>query len=156
MRGTPWGARVPDRLWSGVCPRLALVGSCVVLVGASVALAAADAAPVFTADTPPSFELDGVYGSANSCGSGCSYNDQWGYAFVASGSPAPTFSVSSGALPSGMFLDPVNGLLYGVPSSSGQPYSFSVSASNGVAPAAVAGPFTGSVSTSQCASVAMG
>jgi hypothetical protein len=130
--------------------RLALIGAGVVFAlvllgaGSSVALAA-NAAPVFTADTPPALQLDVVFGSGNSCGSACSYNNQIGYAFVASGSPVPTYSVSSGALPAGMYLDPANGLLYGAPSSPGQSYSFSVSASNGVAPDAVAGPFTGTL-----------
>jgi hypothetical protein len=139
-----------DRLWSGVCVRLALAGTAVVLacvslsVGASAALAA-DAAPVFTADTPPPFQLDVFYVPASNCGSGCSSNDQIGYAFAASGSPVPTYSVSSGALPIGVYLDPATGLLYGLPSSPGQSYSFSVSASNGVAPDAVAGPFSGTL-----------
>jgi hypothetical protein len=129
--------------------RLALIGAGAVFAfalllgaGSSVALAA-NAAPVFTADTPPSLQLDVPFGVANSCA--CSYNNQVGYAFAASGSPVPTYSVSSGALPTGMFLDPANGLLYGAPSSPGQSYSFSVSASNGVAPDAVAGPFTGTL-----------
>jgi Putative Ig domain len=131
--------------------QLALIGAGVVFAfvlllgaGSSVALAA-NAAPVFTADTPPALQLDVVFGPANSCGSACSYNNQIGYAFVASGSPAPTYSVSSGTLPTGMFLDPANGLLYGAPTVGGQSYSFSVSASNGVAPDAVAGPFTGTL-----------
>jgi hypothetical protein len=119
------------------------------LVGASGAFAA-NMAPVFTADSPPlEFAFDGVYGPANSCGGGCSYNEQVGYPFSASGSPAPTYSVSSGALPSGIHLDPVNGLLYGFPSSSGQAFSFSVSASNGVSPSVVAGPFSGTVSVAK-------
>jgi hypothetical protein len=123
---------------------VAVCGSVLASLWLHVGVAAADAAPVFTADTPPSFVLDEVYGSANSCGS-CSYNNQIGYAFAASGSPVPTYSVSSGALPTGIYLDPANGLLYGAPSSPGQSYSFSVSASNGVAPDAVAGPFTGTL-----------
>jgi hypothetical protein len=116
------------------------------LAGASAALAA-NVAPAFTADNPPEFRFAVAYGDEeNSCGEGCSYNEQDGYAFSASGSPAPTYSVSSGALPAGLYLDPANGLLYGFPSSPDQAYSFSVSASNGVAPSAVAGPFSGHVS----------
>src|ERR1700677_3884115 len=102
MREPGGCAGASDRWWSGIGGRLARVGTGLLLafvlfgVGASVAFAAADAAPVFTADTPPPFQLDVVYGAANSCGSGCSYNDQYGYAFAASGSAAPTYSVSSG------------------------------------------------------------
>jgi hypothetical protein len=126
----------------------------VVLVAASLLVGAASAfaanvAPVFTSDSPPAFTFDQVYGLENSCGSMCSYNEQYGYAFSAAGSPAPTYSVSSGALPAGVYLDPANGLLYGFPSSSGQAYSFSVSASNGVSPDAVAGPFSGTVSAAK-------
>jgi hypothetical protein len=122
-----------------------VLGAASSLVGTSAAVAA-NVAPVFMADSPPlDFAFDGVYGPGNSCGAGCSYDEQVGYAFSASGSPAPTYSVSSGALPSGVQLDPVNGLLYGLPSSFGQPFSFSVSASNGVSPSAVTGPFSGTV-----------
>ena len=98
MFETPGRAGVLDRFWSGVSRRLALVGVGLMLAfvvfvgGASVASAATDASPVFMADTPPAFQLDVVYGPANSCGSGCAYNDQVGYAFVASGNPVPTYS----------------------------------------------------------------
>jgi len=150
MRARSVSGRVGLSFDGGARGRLALIGAGLVFAfvllgaGSSVALAA-NAALVFTADTPPPFQLDVVYGPANSCGSGCSYNDQVGYAFAASGSPVPTYSVSSGALPTGVYLDPANGLLYGAPTSGGQSYSFSVSAGNGVAPDAVAGPFTGTL-----------
>jgi Putative Ig domain len=150
MRGTMGRARAAGLLWPGRGAKFALVritlvfGFVFLSGGASVALAASTA-PMFTADTPPAFQLDVVYGSAYSCGSGCSYNNQIGYAFAANGSPVPTYSVSSGALPTGMHLDPANGLLYGAPTSPSQSYSFSVSASNGVAPDAVAGPFSGTL-----------
>jgi hypothetical protein len=123
--------------------RRALVGTGLVLAfvllggGASVALAA-NAAPVFTADTPP---LDvyqagtGPYGPTGG----------FAYTFAASGSPAPTFSVSSGALPTGVTLDSTTGELVGAPTNSGSFSSFSVTASNGVAPDAVVGPFSGYV-----------
>jgi hypothetical protein len=91
------------RLPGTVIVVVALCGAVLALLWLPVgASAVADAAPVFTADTPPPFQLDEVNGSDNSCGSGCSYNNQIGYAFAARGSPVPTYSVSSGALPAGM------------------------------------------------------
>jgi hypothetical protein len=54
------------------------------------------------------------------------------YAFAATGTPPPTYSVGSGALPPGLSLDPVTGLLSGTPASYGL-FSFTVIASNGVA-----------------------
>jgi len=141
--------RLSPAISASIAVFVVILATASLLAGASAALAA-NVAPVFTADSPPlNFEFDGVYGPANSCGSGCSYNEQAGYAFGASGSPAPTYSVSSGALPSGIYLDPANGLLYGIPSSYGQSFSFSVSASNGVSPSAVAGPFSGTVGVAE-------
>ncbi|HEY2668024.1 MAG TPA: putative Ig domain-containing protein [Actinomycetota bacterium] len=54
------------------------------------------------------------------------------YAFAATGTPPPTYSVGSGALPPGLSLDPVTGILSGTPASYGL-FSFTVIASNGVA-----------------------
>lgn len=51
---------------------------------------------------------------------------------TASGSPAPTFSVTSGALPSGVTLSS-SGLLSGTPTQSGT-FTFTVTATNGTAP----------------------
>jgi hypothetical protein len=145
-------------IWlAGMCPRRrtrarAIVHHvvCGAVLACSLAVVSsasgAGVAPTFTAAAPPAeFLYDGVYGPANNCGAECSYNEQVGYAFRASGNPSPTYSVSSGALPSGVYLDPANGLLYGIPNSAGQTYSFSVTASNGVSPSAVAGPFSGTV-----------
>jgi len=53
--------------------------------------------------------------------------------FTASGSPAPTFRVSLGALPPGLRLDSISGVLDGVPSTPGA-YTFTVAASNGLLP----------------------
>src|SRR5450755_746744 len=65
------------------------------LLGGPVSAFAAGSAPVFTADTP------GVIPSEMT---------SIAYQFAATGTPAPTFSVSSGALPAGMMLDPISGV----------------------------------------------
>lgn len=54
-------------------------------------------------------------------------------AVSATGTPAPTFTVSNGALPDGVTLDPATGAFSGTPTSSGA-YSFRVTATNGVEP----------------------
>jgi len=54
----------------------------------------------------------------------------YGYAYQTTGSPAPTFSMSSGNLPPGLTLTPA-GLIYGTPTTAGS-YSGKVSAGNGV------------------------
>jgi hypothetical protein len=92
----------------------------------TITVAPAPAAPVFSADAPP---------AAATVGSGYSYS------FVASGSPAPTFAVASGALPSGLSLDSATGLLSGTPSLAGSS-TFSVKATNGVSPDATSGSIT--------------
>ncbi len=79
-------------------------------------------APAFTADSPPSTGSVGhAYGP---------------YTFRASGAPAPTFSVSSGALPPGLKLNGTSGVLSGTPTTAGG-FSFRVTASDGINPAAV-------------------
>ena len=50
---------------------------------------------------------------------------------TATGAPAPTFSVSSGALPDGLSLDTVTGEITGTPTTEGD-YAFSISATNSV------------------------
>jgi hypothetical protein len=55
--------------------------------------------------------------------------------FIASGSPVPTFHVSLGALPPGLYLDANTGVLEGAPSALGT-YTWTIAASNGVAPVA--------------------
>lgn len=69
--------------------------------------------PVITSDDPP----DGTQGSA--------YNFT-----VVAGGPGPiTFSVVSGALPPGLTLDPVTGVISGTPTATGS-FTFTVRASN--------------------------
>ncbi|MBO0882858.1 MAG: putative Ig domain-containing protein [Mycobacterium sp.] len=78
-------------------------------------------APMFTADSPPP---DAVIGVAYS------------YQFVASGTPAPTFSIVSGATPDGLTLFATTGILAGTPLAAGT-FTFAIAASNGNLPDAV-------------------
>jgi LPXTG-motif cell wall-anchored protein len=59
---------------------------------------------------------------------------------VSAGTPAATFSVSAGALPAGLSLDPATGIISGTPTTSG-PFSFTINALNaaGTASATYAG-----------------
>jgi uncharacterized delta-60 repeat protein len=57
------------------------------------------------------------------------------HTFTATGTPSPTFAVTSGTLPQGLFLQS-SGVLSGTPSTAGTFSDITVTASNGVAPAA--------------------
>ncbi len=48
---------------------------------------------------------------------------------AASGTPGPTYSVTAGALPAGLALDPTTGAITGTPTATG-PYSFTIQAAN--------------------------
>jgi hypothetical protein len=85
--------------------------------------------PAFTADSPP---LTGGVGTAYS------------YQFAASGTPAPTFSLSSGA-PSWLAVGSSTGAVTGTPPAGTSSFSYSVTASN-VAGSVTAGPFQVTVS----------
>ena len=64
-------------------------------------------------------------------------NQAGSFTVTATGSPAPTFSVVSGALPSFATLNATTGVISGTPTSSaGSPFTFTIQASNGVTPAA--------------------
>jgi uncharacterized delta-60 repeat protein len=78
-----------------------------------------DAAPAFTSGTPPPVIARVLYS----------------HTFTASGSPAPTFSLAAGTLPPGLFLSST-GVLSGFVSNTGTYPGITVTASNGVAPAA--------------------
>jgi uncharacterized delta-60 repeat protein len=78
-----------------------------------------DIAPAFTSGPPP----QGITRTA------------YTHTFTASGSPAPTFSVTGGTLPPGLFLQS-SGLLSGTPNTAGTFGGITVTASNGIAPAA--------------------
>ena len=57
------------------------------------------------------------------------------FALAAAGSPTPTFSIASGALPAGLSLNTATGIISGTPTAKGTT-TFTVTASNGIAPAA--------------------
>ena len=65
----------------------------------------------------------------------------YSYTFAASGSPAPTWSVASGALPVGLALNATTGKLSGTPSAGGTA-TFTVKADNGAPPASTSQPLT--------------
>jgi len=96
---------------------------------------AAPAAPVFTASTPPATATVGA---------------AYTYTFAASGDPAPSFSVASGALPAGLSLNTTTGVLSGTPTAAGAA-TFTVAAANGVSPDAVTPVRTITVNPAQSA-----
>lgn len=71
--------------------------------------------------TPPSFTAESPGGGTT----GTAYT----YTFVATGSPAPTFAVSSGTLPAGLSLNSTTGVLSGTPTTAAT-YTFVVTASS--------------------------
>ena len=72
--------------------------------------------PAFTNGPPPN---SGTVGTA--------YN----FSFTASGTPAPTFQVTAGALPAGLSLSTA-GVISGTPTTAGGPFTGTVTASNGI------------------------
>jgi hypothetical protein len=90
---------------------------------------------VFTASTPPATATVGA---------------AYTYTFAASGDPAPTFSVASGALPAGLSLNTTTGVLSGTPTAAGAA-TFTVAAANGVSPDAVTPVRTITVNPAQSA-----
>jgi type VI secretion system secreted protein VgrG len=71
-----------------------------------------------------------ISGSPSSPTVGTAYH----FTVVATGTPAPTFSVTSGSLPQGLTLNSVTGVISGTPTSAG-PSTFTITASNGTPPA---------------------
>jgi Bacterial Ig-like domain (group 3)/Putative Ig domain len=162
LSGVPWTAIpiAPSTLLTGVACGSATVCVAVdasggVYVGTPTGNPTPPAAaPVFTADTPPGLSAAKFYGVGTGIPDAASSP---AYRFVASGSPAATYIVSSGALPTGMALNPSTGFLTGTPTGGGQAYAFTVTASNGVAPAAVSASITGTVGAQgACATVVPG
>ena len=51
----------------------------------------------------------------------------------ASGSPAPTYSISAGALPAGLVLNATTGAITGTPTTAGE-FDYTITATNGFAP----------------------
>ena len=85
----------------------------------------ASSAPAFTADSPP---LTATAGTVYS------------YNFAASGAPAPTYALVGA--PTWLSVDTGTGGVSGTPPTGTTSFSYSVTASNGVAPNATAGPYT--------------
>ncbi|MDQ1427329.1 MAG: hypothetical protein QOK39_805, partial [Acidimicrobiaceae bacterium] len=84
------------------------------------------AAATFTADTPPAT---------------ADLNRSFSYTFAALGHPSPTFSIATGALPPGVALNPVTGVLSGTPTLAGT-FTFTVAATNGIGVAAQSSAIT--------------
>jgi LPXTG-motif cell wall-anchored protein len=86
-------------------------------LSATAILSATIDSPVFTQDSPTvtSTTVD---------------TPGYGYTFAATGIPAPSFSIGSGTLPTGLTLDLTSGLLTGTPDAVGI-FTFTVVASNG-------------------------
>ncbi|HEV8553537.1 MAG TPA: FG-GAP-like repeat-containing protein [Casimicrobiaceae bacterium] len=74
-------------------------------------------APVFTSSAP----------------SNGTFNIPYAFAVTASGSPAPTFAVTSGALPAGLALNAATGVISGTPNA-GSTFAGILTVSNGIAP----------------------
>lgn len=92
-------------------------------IGATSVTAAGKAVPIQSGGgTSPAFINDTPSANASV---GVAYN----YTFTASGSPAPTFTVASGALPTGLALNSTTGSLSGTPNAAGT-YTFTIVASN--------------------------
>jgi len=108
-----------------------------VSAGNGVAPDAATADLTITVSAPPSF-------TASSPGLEATTGVAYSYTFQASGYPAPTFTVSSGALPDGLSLS-AGGVLSGTPTTVGSS-TFRIGATNGVAPDAETGDITIAVS----------
>jgi uncharacterized repeat protein (TIGR01451 family) len=84
-----------------------------------------DQAPAFTIDSPPATATNG---------------QSYSYAFVASGTPAPTYSLTSGSA-GWMSIDTTTGMVSGTVPAGITSFSYGVTATN-VAGTATAGPFT--------------
>lgn len=100
---------------------VSVTGGCFIQPGSDTFTLDVPSPPVFTADTPPSTATVGT---------------PYSYTFAATGTPAPSFTVSSGSLPPGLSLDATTGVLSGTPTASGM-FTFQVTAANGISPAAV-------------------
>ena len=102
----------------------------------TVAVATPSTAPAFTADTPPLTAAPGAL---------------YSYKFVATGTPAPTYSLSTAV--SWLSINSATGLVSGtVPSTYTGTFLYSVKATNSVN-SATAGPFTVTVSTASATPV---
>ncbi len=89
-------------------------------------------APVFSNNSPPLTTTPGSVYTAS---------------FGAPGIPSPTYSLAAGAPAWLSITPPFTGIVTGTPPAGTTTFTYSVTASNGIAPAATAGPFTVSVTT---------
>ncbi|KAA9107507.1 ice-binding family protein [Microbacterium rhizomatis] len=89
--------------------------------GCDTAVGAVRSSPTITSAAPASGEVGTAYS----------------HTFTASSVPASAFSVTAGALPSGLTLDSATGVLSGQPTTAGD-FDFDITASNGTSPDAVA------------------
>ena len=89
-------------------------GTAAVSAPITITVTGASTSPQFVNDAPPSNATVGT---------------PYSYTFTASGSPAPTYTVSSGALPPGLSLQNQTGVLSGTPTTVGT-YNFQVQAAN--------------------------
>jgi uncharacterized repeat protein (TIGR01451 family) len=96
-----------------------------------------DGAPAFVMDSPPLTAAAG---------------QPYDYTFTASGTPAPTYALASGA-PSWLSIDASTGEVTGTPPSGTTSFSYSVTATNDSG-TATAGPFTVTVTTATTSSKA--
>jgi uncharacterized repeat protein (TIGR01451 family) len=96
-----------------------------------------DGAPAFVMDSPPLTAAAG---------------QPYDYTFTASGTPAPTYALASGA-PSWLSVDASTGEVTGTPPSGTTSFSYSVTATNDSG-TATAGPFTVTVTTATTSSKA--
>jgi hypothetical protein len=85
-------------------------------VGANFLFDGVGSAPAFTNGPPPAGMVDTAYN----------------FAFTSTGSPAPTFSVTTGSLPPGLSLS-AGGVISGTPTASGT-FAGTITITNGVAP----------------------
>jgi type VI secretion system secreted protein VgrG len=84
---------------------------------ASTTVVSTTPSPDITSSAPPTATVGSAYS----------------FTVTATGTPAPTFAVSSGSLPAGLQLDSITGVISGTPTQVGAS-SFEITASNGVAP----------------------
>jgi hypothetical protein len=113
------GASIEGRLLAHVAA-VTLQTNDIVVPSGCAASGTVSSSPVVTSGSPPEATLDAPYS----------------FTIVATGSPAPDFTVTSGALPAGLTLGPVTGEIAGTPVAVGDS-PFTVTVSNGVLPDAV-------------------
>jgi hypothetical protein len=103
----------------------ALVASATLAAGGSLALVASTPSPAYATDSAPT-----ISGGPEGGHVGQAYT----FTFTSSGTPAPGFTVTAGALPPGLSLDSSTGTIAGTPTQGGMYGPITVTASNGIAP----------------------